>query len=139
LPWLSYKLKQRAYFKLALRKGKKQSAMERIQQTTETEEQDLTQVKRQNSIMNLFGPKKTATPNNQPISFKRPVLELKKGISDKQWELQQVELNAIRNDFKDLVDSYGEIFVLLSFITLFASAFPLGPLIALVNSIFDSR
>ena len=73
------------------------------------------------------------------LSFKRPVLDLKRGLTNEEWDLQQVELNGIREKYKDLVDSYGELFVLLGYITLFASAFPLGPAIALVNSIFDSR
>lgn len=111
--------------------------MDCVQPLAETEEQDLLGAKR--SYSRLFSLLGYGKGSDRQLSFKRPVLELKKGISEHQWELQQVELNSLRIGFVDLVDFYGESFVLLGFITLFASAFPLGPIIALVNSIVDSR
>ena len=73
------------------------------------------------------------------VNYKRAVLDLKRGLANEEWDLSQVELNGSRPKYKDLVDSYGELFVLLGYMTLFASAFPLGPAVALLNSIFDSR
>lgn len=81
-------------------------------------------------------------PSKPPVSnikFKRPVLDCKNGLSKDYWELSHVELNATRVNFRDLIDSYGEMFVLLGFITLFAAAFPFGPALALLLNIVDTR
>lgn len=71
--------------------------------------------------------------------FRRPVLDCKSGLTNDNWELSQVELNGLMIKYNDLIDSYGDLFVLLSFITLFAAAFPFGPLVAIFTNILENK
>jgi len=50
-------------------------------------------------------------------------------------------LNSLRGDFtiEHLIDYYAEGFIDLGYITLFATAFPLGPIVAMISHIIEIR
>lgn len=138
LPWVIYKLNQKRYFYLAQRKAATQRLLRgehdvAIQPSGSLETPEKAWKKCLRFIC-------CCRPRKKPeILLSRSVMDCKRGLAQDYWELSHVELNGIRNSFKDLVDSYGETFVLLSFITLFAAAFPIGPLLALLCVIIDIR
>ena len=55
--------------------------------------------------------------------------------------MDAVELNSLKEDFtiEQLIDYYAEGFIDLGYISLFAAAFPLGPVIALISQIIEVR
>jgi hypothetical protein len=137
-------MKQKKYFKLARNKALVQKMMHHPSATQFLSGMGAV-IAHKKPIENGFWKKLSRkfaelTSKDQPeIILSRAVMDCKKGMTQDYWELSLVELNGIRNSFKDLVDSYGETFVLLSYITLFAAAFPLGPVIALVYVIIEIR
>ena len=55
--------------------------------------------------------------------------------------MDAVELNSLKEDFtiEQLIDYYAEGFIDLGYISLFAAAFPLGPVIALISQIIEVK
>ncbi|EGR27499.1 transmembrane protein 16k, putative [Ichthyophthirius multifiliis] len=52
-------------------------------------------------------------------------------------DIDSVELNALRVDFTDTVSLYADSFIDIGYITLFASAFPIGPMISLLMNTLE--
>ncbi|EGR31635.1 transmembrane protein, putative [Ichthyophthirius multifiliis] len=54
-------------------------------------------------------------------------------------DADSVELNSIRSDFFGTINQYADSFIDLGYITLFAAAFPIGPMIALLMNTLEIR
>ncbi|KAL4481466.1 hypothetical protein ABPG74_007555 [Tetrahymena malaccensis] len=57
----------------------------------------------------------------------------------KYIDVDSIELNSLRQEFLDTVNFYADGFIDLGYITLFASAFPIGPFIALIMNSLEIR
>eukprot|EP00742_Colponemidia_sp_Colp-10_P013457 GILJ01015198.1.p1 GENE.GILJ01015198.1~~GILJ01015198.1.p1 ORF type:complete len:1337 (+),score=187.94 GILJ01015198.1:75-4085(+) len=60
-------------------------------------------------------------------------------VKIERWNLDQVELTFRMESFNGLVDDYSEGLIQFGFLTMFASAFPLAPLIAFVENLVVIR
>ena len=76
-------------------------------------------------------------------TLNRSVIELLTNAEQNNFEFIQnldidsVELNSLRIDFVGTVNYYADSFIDIGYITLFAAAFPIGPIIALLMNALE--
>jgi len=138
IPWVLYKLKQKKYFESVNTKGKEQARHRDVKGDTNLMDHDVANSKYP-LIQEPSKSKKGKQPENDFV-VKRPVLNCKKGAAEvDKWDLMRVELNGMKSRNDDFNDDYGQMLIQYGYITMFASAFPVGPIISFIANILDCR
>lgn len=81
------------------------------------------------------------------LNLHRAIISLGDGSSEKTnaiklvktMDADSIELNSLRGEYIDTINYYADGFIDLGYVTLFAAAFPIGPLICLVMNSLEIR
>ena len=73
------------------------------------------------------------------IPYCRGILDAHTGVQNKTFNIDQVEISSKLEKYLEPTIFYSEIFIQFGYVTLFAAAFPLAPVISILNNIFELR
>ncbi|KRX06795.1 Ankyrin repeat-containing domain [Pseudocohnilembus persalinus] len=114
-----------------------------LQQQQQNQQQQLLQDinKKSRTDMGTSKISKNQLINNKNAELESQSIDKQLGVQQiKGCEADSIELNSLREQFDDMmIEPYSDGFVDIGYITLFAAAFPLGPIISLMANCLEIR
>ena len=153
-PWFWYKFKQNRYFKRLKKRAEEQQETSKkpskyyqdydyTSESNQGQDHLMNIIKSKKKDFNMFYRRHLTTLNDKKEKEKEKENEKESGKPQKpvqnDCDMDGIELNSMRNNFLDTVNFFEEGMIEFGYLTWFAAAFPLGPLMALILDTLEVR